>query len=717
MRALRVVAVALAVAVACGAPRDGQAQIRQDRPVHFKADTVSVDRERRTVHAQGHVEIWQGERILIADDLRFDERSNMITATGNVALLEPSSEVLFADRMEITGDLRDGVAADLRIRLADNARIAAVGGRRVGGTRTEMRKAVYSRCEACPDDPERAPVWQVKAAKVTHDSEAKEVEYEDAVLEMFGVPVLYAPYFSHPDPTVKRRSGFLSPTFGNDSLLGQWIRTPYYYEIAQNRDLLVEPMFTVEENALLAAQYRHRFAHGYLDMTGSFTYASGESGDDEFRGHLQGFLRYDIDDTWRGGFDMSLASDDTFRRRYRFGSEQTLVNRAYVEGFRGRTYASANAYYFQGVRQEDDQGRIPFVMPYLTYNFVGQPDRLGGRWAVDANLLMLTRTDGADSRRLSLRTGWERPFTSRFGEIYTLSAGVQSDAYLVDDVTPTGKTESESGFAGRVFPHIAADWRLPLVRAGSDSMQMIEPVAGLIVAPTFGNPDRIPNEDSLDFDLNDFNISSANLYGGHDRIAPGPRTYYGFRTGWYADSGRSITTFLAQSYRFTDQDDDYDPGSGFDERLSDVVGRIDFALWRNVDTFYRFRLDKDDLTPRRHEIAARIGPPAFSVAADYLRLAPGVADPEFDREREELLLFASSRITQHWTVSGRARQDIAEDRHLSHGARLTYEDECVYLIFDYSRTYTSDRDIEPRSSFTVRLTLKTLGSLGLGGEI
>lgn len=716
MRArLAALVLALAAVVLGGAASVGaQTRVRDDQPVYFRADRVDADRQRGRIRASGRVEVWQGDRVLIADDLVYDERTEIATATGNVAILEPSGDVIFADSAEITRDLKDGVADNLRIRLSDNARVAAVGGRRIGGTVTEMRKAVYSACEPCKDDPQRAPIWQVKADRVVQDSVDKTVQYSDAQVEFFGVPVLYIPYFEHPDPSVERKSGFLTPTFGNDTLLGAWVRLPYYYTLSPQRDVTVTPMVTSKENALLATQYRERFASGLLDMTGSFTYATGDGGTDEVRGHIEGIVRYDIDDTWRGGLNLSLASDDTFRRRYRFGSEQTLVNRGFVEGFRGRNYAVANAYYFQGLRREDEQGQIPFVFPHLAYSYSGQPDRFGGRWSADANMLLLTRTTGTDSRRLSARTDWQRPFASRNGEIITISAGVQSDAYFVDDVK-RGDGTTYSGLTGRVFPHVGADWRLPLVRSGARASQLIEPVVGLIAAPNFGNPSRIPNEDSLDFDLDDLNLTSANPFRGHDRVAPGPRAYYGMRGGWYDGSGIATTAFLGQSYRFTETDD-FPAASGFEDKLSDVVGRIDVSTGRYVNAFLRFRLDKEDLTPRRNEVALRLGPPSFNVTADYVFLDKAVADPEFTQEREEILLALGSQITPTWAVQGRTRRDLSNDRPISHGARLTYQDDCLIFALDWTRTFTSDRDLEPRNAVVARVVLKTLGSFGIGGS-
>src|SRR3546814_18862362 len=91
-----------------------------------------------------------------------------------------------------------------------------------------MRRAVYSPCALCERDPTRPPLWQIKAGEVVHDETQKEIVYKDAVLEMWGVPVMYAPYFFHADPSVKQKTGFLTPTLGSDSDLGWLAHIPFH---------------------------------------------------------------------------------------------------------------------------------------------------------------------------------------------------------------------------------------------------------------------------------------------------------------------------------------------------------------------------------------------------------------------------------------------------------------------------------------------------------
>ncbi len=716
--ALYLAAVFLSLALAMSAR--GQESVSTERPVLLSADRISYDEELGIVIASGNVEIAQEARVLMADTVTYNERTNQVVATGNVSLLEPDGNVLFAEYVELTDDMKNGVVRDLGVLMTDNSRFAAAGGRLEGGVRTELRKAVYSPCELCEEDPERAPLWQLKAEKVVHDKRTHDIEYSDVWLEMAGIPVLYTPYLSHPDPTVKRRSGLLAPTVGNDSRLGFVVRTPYYFTIGPDKDATIEPIFTTKERVALAGEYRQRFSDGELETSGSITRvrrrgSDGEQLDeDKTRGHIFGSGRFDINETWRWGFDGAYASDDTYLRSYNFSSEDTLTTSPFAEGFRGRNYMSARGYYFQGLREDDDPGDTPIILPLLDYAHIGEPDDFGGRWSINADLMNLMRTSGTDSRRLSLKLGWMAPFTSSWGDLLTVSASTQSDAYWVQEVTktnsPTGDTLN--GLTGRFFPQLMIEWRHPFVREAESGAfrQLIEPVAALVLAPNGGNPDKIPNEDSQDFEFDDTNLFSANRFPGLDRVNGGQRVVYGIKGGVYGNSGGSSEFFLGQSYRFRD-DDTFDEGSGLRDRLSDIVGRVQATPSKYLDFLYRFRLARTDLGSIRNEVKLGAGGRALRLNLNYVFFEQNEIGSEFP-EREELNIGVRSQVTEYWSVRASHRRDLTSDGGaLSTRFGLDYEDECLAFNVDLERNFFRDRDFESSDTVLFRLLFKSLGEV------
>jgi len=205
-------ALPLAMPRAQGLPGFGAQS--SDAPVTFTAEEVQYDQNSGVVVATGRVEAWQENRVLRADRFTYNRNTGVATAEGNVVLIEPDGQALFAERAELSGGMRDAALEGLRGLLAANARVAAAGGRRTDGRITDLARIVYSPCNLCADDPEAPPLWQLRARIASLHSDEQRVRYRGASLEFGGWPVLYPPYLSHAAPGAQRVSGFLSPTFG-----------------------------------------------------------------------------------------------------------------------------------------------------------------------------------------------------------------------------------------------------------------------------------------------------------------------------------------------------------------------------------------------------------------------------------------------------------------------------------------------------------------------
>ncbi len=699
---IKAILVILAVLVTGANAALAQKTKAKDVPIELLANEVRYDRELGVIAARGNVEASHEGRVLFADTISYNQNTDILTASGNISLLEPTDEVIFAQYLELSGDLKAGIIRDLRVILSDKSRIAATSARRRDGNILELDRAVYSPCKQCRKNPNKPPLWQIKAVKITHNKRRKTIEYKDAWLEIAGVPVFYTPYLSHPDPTVKRQSGFLAPSIGNSSDLGMILKVPYFYNIAPNKDATITPIFTTKEGAILTGEYRHLFKNGELKARGSITRDST----DTWRGHLFSKGRFDLDDTWRTGFDINRTTDDTYLRRYNFESRATLGTNLFLEGFRKRNYFSAEALAFQGLGASDDPGNTPYILPMINYNHVGEPGRFGVRTSFDANLLAMTRTDGTDVRRLSLKGGWRLPYVGPMGDQYTLSASLRGDVYQVNGLDLKGNGDSYNGVTGRLRPELSLLWRYPFVRREGKINQIFEPIVSAIVTPYGGNPSKIPNEDSQEFEFDDTNLFSNSRFTGLDRVESGPRVNYGLKWGVFGENGGSTTVIVGQSYRVR-TDDAFADGSGLEDNFSDIVGMVRVAPSDQVNILYRTRLNKDTFDASRNEIQLKAGPRALRIDAGYLF---------FDRQenseypgREELSLGVYSQINRYWRASTKGVRDLKNDEMRKLSLSLTYEDECLVLSTQYTRNFFEDRDLKPSDTFMFRVTLKTLG--------
>ncbi|WP_135467822.1 LPS-assembly protein LptD [Crenalkalicoccus roseus] len=699
-------------------PLSARARPDTDRPVTFTADEVEYDRTRGVVTARGRVEAWQGERFMRADEFSYDRNTGIARARGNVQLLEPDGQVVFADDVELRNEFRDGVLHGVRALLAGNARLAATGARRTSGTVNELARVVYSACDLCPTDPTAPPLWQLQARRAIQDKEAQRITYRDAQVRMFGVPVLYTPYLSHPDPTAPRASGFLFPTLGYTRFLGAFIETPYFWAIDRSSDLTVTPLFSQRQYPNLGLEYRKLFNFGEIAANasiGAFDEQERRRGE-SLAGHIFARGRFSIDENWRAGFDLNRASSELYLRTFRYEYRRVLTSQAFAEGFWGTEgYARADARAYQGLRAIDDTRLIPFVLPNLYYEHAPRERVLGGWVTADAGLLGLWREVGSESQRLATRLRWERPEIGPIGDLWTFRLQAEALGYRArGQQEPPGFLPDANGTQAVGNVRLAVDWRLPLVRsAGAWGTQTIEPRLQLVTGPATGRQRDVPNEDSVDFEFTDANLFALNRFTGRDRQEGGTRLDTAFRAAWNFPNGGQVEGLLGRSFSLTDPRWNPYPGSGLERRASDWVARARIAPVSWFDVTGRVRLDGERPTEVRFADAVAslsLGP--ITLSAGYLE-SPSLPYLAPARRREEVGAGLAARIGRHWRLGVSGKYDLVLDRPAVLQGVAGYEDECFILEGRFMRRFAQDpaaQALYPANTvFLVRIGFKTIG--------
>lgn len=726
----------LGVMVACGVatatPGQAQAPTPKDgsQPVLLSADSVTFDEQQGLVTARGNVELAQSLRTVRADTITYNRNTKIVTATGNIRIVEPSGDILFADYAELTDDMRDAFVENLRALMTDNARLAGNEAERRGERVLRINRGVYSPCELCKTDPTRPPVWQVRAVRVVHDKEEHEIRYKDAVLEMFGIPVVYTPYLSQPDATVDRKSGFLTPLMGSSSDLGLFIRPRYYIDIGPDQDATVEVGAFSKQGFLLGGEYRQRFERGRLSINGSITQGELPNGladknapkENKLRGHLFAKGLFEIDDVWRAGFDIKRTSDETYLRKYYDNrADDFLTSRAFIEGFRGRNYTAVSAYSWQDLRYGNTVEE-PVVGPLGVYSALGEPGSLfGGRWSLDSGILSLYRRDGASTRRFHVEPGWRRDITSSVGFVTTFEGRVLAVGHNAShyDRPDTAAVERGTASRFRLFPQGQITVRYPFVRYGESSQQLVEPTVAFTTAPRTSNSQAVPNEDSQDVEFDQANLFMMNRFPGIDRLEGGTRITYGLRTAIYGYRQGSASLFVGQSFRFN-KEDDYPAASGLVDRRSDYVGRLDLSPAPWMDINYGFRVDPKTLRFRRHSLSASAGVPEFTVytAYSYLDQTPSTTATRTDLE--QITVGTNSQFAPRWSIGVTHVQSLRPaPGPRTFGTTLTYQDECFTFQTVARRDFTSTvGDVKDGNTLYFRLVFKNLGEFrtpGLAG--
>ncbi len=220
----------------------------------------------------------------------------------------------------------------------------------------------------CKSSDGMPPLWCISAATIIHDQQAQTITYQDAQFELFGMPILWMPYFEHADPSVKRKSGFLMPEFSGSETLGYGMTVPYYFALAPNYDFTFYPMYTTRQGVLWQGEWRHRLENGqyYVKFAGIDQDAGQLPSSivdreqyEGWRGSIETKGLFSLSSWWKFGWDVTLESDDTFRRFYKLDNILLTdrVDKVFLNGISDRNYFGVELYHFGGLMFDDDSAQ------------------------------------------------------------------------------------------------------------------------------------------------------------------------------------------------------------------------------------------------------------------------------------------------------------------------------------------------------------------------
>ncbi|MFD2031189.1 LPS-assembly protein LptD [Ancylobacter dichloromethanicus] len=349
------------------------------------ADELVYDNTRNEVIAEGNVQIYYDGAVLEARRVVYDRAANRLRAEGGVRLKDKDGTIIAADNLDLSQDFSNGFVNSLRIDTPESMHFVAARADRENGDTTVLTSGAYTPCEPCKENPQKPPMWQVKAAKIIHKEKEQMIYFEDARLEFLGIPFAWVPYLEAPDPTVKRKSGFLIPSFVNTSEIGYGATIPYFWNIAPNMDVTFSPLIVSKQGVMLDAEFRHRLETGTYSIraagidqqdkgafmgTDAFGMPDPEPGYRDQRGMIETHGRFNINKNWYWGWDGWLLSDETFLQDYNLINAATreVTSQLYLVGQGDRSYFDLRAMYFTGLTSYDIQGQQPVIHPVLDYS-------------------------------------------------------------------------------------------------------------------------------------------------------------------------------------------------------------------------------------------------------------------------------------------------------------------------------------------------------------
>ena len=673
------------------------------------ANSVRIDAKGQLI-AEGGVEVFYQGRTLRAERIVYDRQTDRLSITGPIVLVDGETAILVASQAELAADLTEGVLTSARLVLNRELQLAANQIQRLGGRYTQLDNAVASSCKICDDAP---PLWEIRARRVIHDQDERQIYFDHAQFRVSGLPILYFPRLRMPDPTLKRTSGFMMPTIRTTSGLGTGVKLPYFLTLGPHRDLTITPFLSTKSGRTVELRYRQAFATGEIEFTGALSRDALLPG--QSRNYLTGRGRFDLPRDFELTFDGIVVSDPAYLLDYDLPVADRLTSRIEVSRTRRNEYISGRLIGLRSIRPGEANSTLPSIVSDVTFHrrFSGGPfgGEAGLRFQTHGHYRSSTNpldtaidlddiADGRDVTRASLRLDWRRNVMLPMGMVGSALAELTADAYQI------GQDATFGGSSSRVHGGMAVELRWPWAKSGATSVgHVIEPVVQFVWSPK--GTESLPNEDSILVEFDEGNLFSLNRFPGSDATERGGRVNLGLTYTRVDPAGWVLSTAVGRVLRTADLDQ-FSTASGLDGKSSDWLLAAQLTLPMGMGISQRLLMD-DDLRLTKSETRLNLKGERYGLSGSYIFLT---ADTEEDRPADiaELAFDGSYKLTDTWAARAQARYDLEADRANRAGVGLQFRNECVSLDLSLSRRFTSSTSVKPTTDFGLSVDL-----VGFGG--
>lgn len=657
------------------------------------------------------------DRVLKADSLIYNRSSGWFEAYGHGFFQDEFKNRLWFKKMTLNQKLEKGEAKKIFMYLEDGSKLKASSLKRFSNQNWESKEAWYTPCNLCQSS---SPLWSLKAEKVVHNKD--EIKYKNAIFQLKNVPIAYTPYFFHPSPSIKRKSGLLIPRFNTSKDLGFYTVTPYYQIINDHQDLTFSPLVASKNPPLWTAEYRNRFHNGEAKILGSYGHSHQSGKYKKQHWLVRSSAEKHINSHYRFKMNINQASDLDYPIRYPIEKtmpfltgDRNLTSAVSFERFFPNTYGTIESLWFQ----TEDQKKTPYVLPNGRFYYQGDADHLGGFWANHTDLLVLKRSKfrpefyGTQMDRFSNEISWSRPAIYK-GNFLLFSFSQRVTGYHTKNYQNTPGSLPKKTNSLTLFPRASTQWSYPLIKRTSNFQWLIEPRALLTTAPPTFNSHHIPNEDCQITEQDENNIFLPDRFQGIDRFDVGTRGTIGIHQKLYNKSHQSFDLFLGSTGT---------PTSNFSP---EYIASSQVRLRKWLGTRHRFALDRSSFKVRYGENGISLGEET-QLSFAHVFLNKGF----YQHPVSQLNLEIKSNVTENWSFSlaqilnfkkplnfssrSLKPENARKPLQFAHFAFVRYENECFSLDAGLFRTQYHNRSqgLIPDKGFLFTLSFKNLGSLGI----
>jgi len=665
------------------------------------ADKVEYNAEEEYAEASGHVRIVLDKYTIYADRVFYDITKDEVWGYGNVSAFNNNAQIALGDAVLLKDHAKQVIIRSFILYFkTSDAVIAAALAKRDKDGNSHLTNAIYTSCPTCRTS---KPLWQISAKKADILHDKHRVVYKNMFFQIYGVPVAFFPYFSHPIPGAPPKSGILMP-----DLQGKKFGIPIYIRAKSNMDATITPRYS-KKSILYEGEFRHMLRQGSYKFTGSFTshkptisnikngvlvsqkriHRYNYSGDGHFINSSD--IHY--------GFNINKVSDRGFLREYYQKHDPFLRSNIFGYKVKKEDYFEINNISLQGLGVKDSAYTDPKIIPEVNFRYVLPLTEMGNSNVKIDNYTAMYSTDALGK---ITRSVWEINFYNSHitdsGQILGLELYNRSDIYQIN--LGSHNSNSTKYTTGRSIPELRLSVKYPWVGKIKEQSFVIEPITLFAFGKKhIANPQKFHFIDSGEYEFEDSNFLKYNRYNGFDYHEYGNRVTYGANSLLDTQNGYKIGMFLGQHQRLDK--------TAIDK--PDIVGRASLNFQDHLELYYRFRKNKH-FSPIFDEVGVWSNGDKITFNGGLINLHR--IDLENTHKIRQIYFDSGYNFDDNWNFGLGSRVDMTKTlpKELTRSIRVTYKGDCVSISTAISQDYTSDssRAIRKSSDYSFTIRLKTL---------
>ena len=632
---------------------------------------------------------------------------NLFSSVGKIEIIDANKNKYFFKELHVDTLKKEMIGSDVSVILdQENFGVSKENDPRfvandilLTKNKSSFSKGVFTICQQKKD---RCPPWILQAKKITHDKIKKTIYYEHATLKVYGIPIFYFPKFHHPDPTVKRQTGFLNPFFTNFSIFGSGFGLPYYWAISNDKDITFTPKLYTNENMVFLNEYRQDFGNAYLTLDTSYNQGYKETSSsktDGSRNHIFAELDIDLnqDQSYESGlsFKVQKTSNDTYFRVHDINTALVDAENTNLENKINYNYKKDNMYLnISGSVYEDlrvkTNSRYEYILPNILFgkSFVSEKF---GNFDFKSNAYYKNYKVNQHTTFLTNDILWSPvSYITTKGFVNTLNGMVRNTNYEAKN-TSDYKTE---GTINEISGVLSFKSSLPMKKESIGYSNTFAPSFMVRYAP--GHM-RDLSGDELTFKYTD--LFSTNKTS---TIEDGLSTILGFdfkmdEKDENDNNKEKLSISMGQVFNF-DENKDMPAKSSLDQKMSDVVGEINYNFSKIGSIDYKFSLDHNLNDLNYNEISTSLNFSKVEFNLGYLEEQNHVGNEHYVNAGISISLNDSNKLT--FATKKNFKTDSTEFYDINY----QYINDCLTAGLVYRREFYEDSDVEKNDSLMFVIT-------------